>query len=122
MSTHPNQPLYIDQQGVIRFKENNRVVYLLENGGIDLNHLAVMEFSQEDRMQFAQLTGYSLGGYGDLSFVTDDNYELVYATKGGTDEQDAELIYLREKLDSIREQLRVLVPLAFRIDPEDLVE
>jgi len=29
-----------------------------------------MDFSDEDRMQFAQLIGYSVCGYRDLSYVT----------------------------------------------------
>ncbi len=40
-----------------------------------MNQLARMEFSDEDREQFAQLTGYSLSGFGDLDYVSDETYE-----------------------------------------------
>ena len=56
-----------------RFKENKIVSYCLDNTA-DLNVIATMNFSVEDREQFAQLIGYSLGGYGDLSYVTDESY------------------------------------------------
>ena len=65
----PMQPL-IDG----RFKENKIVSHCLDVGGTDLNKIAVIDFSVEDREQFAQLIGYSLGGYGDLSYVTDETY------------------------------------------------
>ena len=76
MSKHPMQPVEFDARGVIRFKENKIVSYLLDlstngnKGG--MNQIAVMPFSQEDREQFAQLIGYSVSGYGDLSYVSED--------------------------------------------------
>lgn len=70
--THPMQPIEYDERGIIRFKENKIVTYLLDNGGIDLNHLMVQGFSDEDHMQFAQLIGYSVSGFGGLSFVSDE--------------------------------------------------
>lgn len=79
---HPMQPVvWVDD--VIRFRENAIVRYLLDHGGIDLNRLASMPgesdtyggaFSPEDWQQFAQLIGYSISGYGDLSYVTDESY------------------------------------------------
>jgi len=71
--THPVQPLLRDPDGVIRFKPNAIVAYLLHvarRHGVDLNELAVMPFTQEDREQFAQLIGYSLSGFGELSYVS----------------------------------------------------
>ena len=65
----PMQPL-IDK----RFKENKIVRHCLDAGGTDLNKICMIDFSIEDREQFAQLIGYSLGGYGDLSYVTDESY------------------------------------------------
>lgn len=66
---HPTQPLERDAHGALRFKRNEIVRYLLDQGGIDMNALAVLPFSPEDRQQFAQLIGYSLVGYGELSYV-----------------------------------------------------
>lgn len=72
---HPIQPLVIDAHGVVRFKENRIVRYLLDNGGIDLNKIALVAdeqgFTQDDEEQFAQLIGYSLRGFHELSYVSD---------------------------------------------------
>jgi hypothetical protein len=42
--------------------------------------LACLPFSDEDREQFAQLIGYSLGGFGDLSYASDEVYNAAAAT------------------------------------------
>jgi hypothetical protein len=60
--------------GVARFKANRIVALLLDTGKLNLNDLARMEFSDEDRMQLAQLIGYSVSGYGELSYVSDASY------------------------------------------------
>lgn len=81
MTKHPNQPLVVDERGAVRFKENPIVSYLLDNGGIDMNHLAVKGFelgwTEDDKAHFAQLIGYSYSGWGTLSYVTDERYESV---------------------------------------------
>lgn len=73
MPRHPVQPLVM-LDGVKRFKENAIVRHLLDSGSLDLNRLACLPFSQEDREQFAQLIGYSLAGFGELSYVTNATY------------------------------------------------
>ena len=78
---HPIQPLEKDPNGVLRFKENKIVRFLLDNGGYDMNQIATMSFSKEDREQFAQLIGYSLCGFGDLSYVSDETYERASEQK-----------------------------------------
>lgn len=72
---HPMQPVELDKNGTARFKENKIVTYLLDNGGIDMNKLAVLDFSEEDRSQFAQLIGYSVCGYGELRYSDDKIYD-----------------------------------------------
>jgi len=72
---HPVQPLEEDEQGILRFKENKIVRFLLDAGPFDLNRLALIRFDDEDREQFAQLIGYSLAGFGELSYVSDETYE-----------------------------------------------
>lgn len=76
---HPVQPLIVDADGVMRFKANAIVRFLLNAGPFDMNHLALMPFTQEDREQFAQLIGYSLSGFGELSYVTDETYARAEA-------------------------------------------
>lgn len=80
LSKHPVQPLFLDKHNTWRFKENKIVTFLLENGGYDMNSLAWMDFSNEDREQFAQLIGYSLLGFGTLSYATDRVYDSAYST------------------------------------------
>lgn len=70
----PRQPVLLDKAGCPRFRENKLVRYLLDNGGIDLNHLATKKFPKEDWQQFAQLIGYSVSGYGTLSYADDEVY------------------------------------------------
>lgn len=75
---HPVQPVYTDEHGTYRFKGNAIVRALVEAAEIgsklDLNMIATMDFSREDRVQFAQLIGYSVSGFGDLSYVKDRDY------------------------------------------------
>jgi len=71
---HPMQPLISDYQGVIRFKTNKIVEFLLGAGPFDMNQLACMNFSDEDREQFAQLIGYSISGFGELPYVSLKTY------------------------------------------------
>ncbi len=77
---HPTQPAGLDDHGVLRFKPNKIVRHLVDNGSITLNDIAVMPFSTEDRVQLAQLIGYSLSGFGELHYVSDDDYERAYAS------------------------------------------
>lgn len=68
---HPMQPIVFDDKNVVRFKQNAIVDWLFQNGRVNMNELAYVEFPAEDRMQFAQLLGYSVSGYGALSYVTE---------------------------------------------------
>jgi hypothetical protein len=66
------QPL-VKVDKVIRFKANKIVRALLDFAsarGMSLNEIAGMEFSQDDRCQLAQLIGYSISGYHELSYVS----------------------------------------------------
>ena len=71
---HPMQPVYLDERGVARFKPNRLVRYLLDNGGLDMNDLAIAAATHgifdEDQSQFAQLIGYSVSGFGDLDYAS----------------------------------------------------
>lgn len=66
---HPAQPVVWDGK-VARFKANEIVRFLLDAGTHDMNTLAMMPFSREDREQFAQLIGYSVSGAGELSYMS----------------------------------------------------
>jgi hypothetical protein len=79
--SHPFQPLAKDKEGTIRFKENKLVSYLARQFG--LNKLALMNFSAEDYEQLAQLLGYSLGGFAELSYVREDTLRRAENTWDG---------------------------------------
>jgi len=117
---HPIQPLAKDDQGVLRFKKNAIVEFLLDNGGFDMNAIAVRNFSNEDREQFAQLIGYSLGGFSELSYVSDETYEAAQVMSEGELEQEARIKTLTETLRTLREGLREPVAKLFGIHPDDL--
>ncbi len=76
---HPDQPVELDPEGVARFKENKLVRMLLNHGratGLGLNELAMQTYHKEeyrdDWNQLAQLIGYSVSGYGDLSYADEE--------------------------------------------------
>lgn len=67
---HPVQPLEY-KNGAVCFKENSMVRFLLDwasSRGMSLNELAVVPICREDRQHFAQLIGYSVDGYNELSY------------------------------------------------------
>lgn len=66
------QPVVLDNQGVVRFKQNKIVRALLDTGKLNMNDIAVLDFPLEDRIQFVQLIGYSVSGAGDLSYMPED--------------------------------------------------
>lgn len=75
MPKQPMQQMQFDDDGVLRFHKNAIVRFLADTSQFDMNKLAVMPFTDEDRMQFAQLIGYSVDGYHELSYVSDKSYE-----------------------------------------------
>jgi hypothetical protein len=57
MSSHPNQ-LLVSSEGVLRYKPNEIVRFLLDtHPDYNLKQLENLDFSEEDRQQFAQLIG-----------------------------------------------------------------
>jgi hypothetical protein len=122
MAKHPIQPIEKDEHGVPRFKGNAIVRFLLDDGPFDLNQIAMKRFSVEDQEQFAQLIGYSLGGFGELSYVRNDTYETAEKMRAdGITEDQARIAYLEAALETVRNGLRQIVPEVFRIHPDDLV-
>ena len=101
---NPIQPILVDDNGVQRFKKNAIVDYLLDNGGIDLNQIARLDFTDDDRAQFAQLIGYSVSGFADLSYVSEETYNAaeLMADEGMTEDK-ARIRALEEILDKARE-------------------
>ena len=87
---HPMQRIEFADDGVIRFRANKIIRDLVDQGVIDLNKVAAGGYSAADQMQLAQLIGYSVSGYGDLSYASrksvrmaDEIAEKLIREKGG---------------------------------------
>lgn len=95
---------------------------MLDDGPFDMNDIASKQFSQEDQEQFAQLIGYSLSGFSELSYVSDETYNTAEKmSNGDKDERDYKIEALQEMLDTVRKGLKEIVPSVFRIHTDDLV-
>lgn len=89
-TSYTPQPLVWDND-VIRFRQNKIVRYLLDAGPFDLSDLGLMPFDREDREQFAQLIGYSAGGFGELDYTTDEvASKIVKLAAAMIDKRDTE--------------------------------
>ncbi len=119
---HPIQPLETDEAGTLRFKENKIIRWLLDTGKLDLNEIAMQGFPVEDQEQLAQLIGYSLNGFGELSYVGDDTYDTACKMLNEGSEKQARLEMLEEKLSAVRSHAKELASTVFRIHPDDLYE
>lgn len=120
---HPIQPLELDDSGTVRFKPNKLVQYLLDNGGIDMNHLARQQFTHDEREQFAQLIGYSLSGYGELSYVSDETYgAAVRMYEDGESESTARINYLEGELTALRDAMRAPIARLYGIHQDDITK
>lgn len=119
----PIQPTYTDTHGTIRFRENHIVRYLLDHGGLDLHALALaLPNEQADWEQFAQLIGYSLSGFGDLSYVRDETYAVAeaLAMNPAIAETQARLDHQAALLAHARAQVKQLAALLFHVNEDDL--
>jgi hypothetical protein len=74
---HPLQPIITDEKGIRRFQKNEIVCFLLSKSGLDMNDLAILPFDAADRCQFAQLIGYSCGGYAELPYVSEEEWKRI---------------------------------------------
>ena len=121
---HPIQPLAEDENGVMRFKANRMVRHLLDWAqprGMGLNEMAAMDFPGEDWEQFAQLIGYSLSGYGDLSYVSDATWGAAasMAEDPTITHQAARIAELEAQLQEVRDGMRDAVARLYGIHADD---
>jgi len=103
----PLQPIITDDQGVVRFKANGIVAYLLESGAIDLNVLHELSCgTPEDWEQFNQLIGYSLSAWGGLQHTSDESWEAANMMhKQGLSSLQARLEAVEGELAALREAM-----------------
>ena len=80
------QPVEMADDGVIRFKANKIIRWLYnlpkDRPIPDLNEISIIAQTsgwEDDMVQFWQLLGYSVSGYGDLSFVPPEIIERADA-------------------------------------------
>lgn len=103
----PTQPIVVDGHGVHRFQKNEVIDYIIRHaaelidtrgvpgvvpGSIDLNKLTVatQHVPRDDWMQFAQLIGYSVSGFGDLSYADK-------TTVAAADRESARIVSMRRR-------------------------
>lgn len=80
----PMQPVVLCAGDIVRFKENRIVSALLDKSsenGYGLNEIAMDaangHFNFYERMRLAQLIGYSVSGYGDLSYASEESVHIA---------------------------------------------
>ena len=112
----PRMPLQPIRNG--RFVPNKIVQHLLEAAPINLNDLARMGFSDREWTQFAQLIGYSLSGFGELSYVDDEAYDAAQKMAAGMTEEEARNEALRIRLDAAKKGVRDAAVALFTIHPD----
>ncbi len=85
-----------------RFVPNRIVELLLETSTHDMNSLAFEDFTREECVQFAQLIGYSVGGFCGLSYVSEEDAEAACALTAGIPPDEARRQALRIQLEGVR--------------------
>jgi len=107
-----------------RFVGNKIVRMLLDtHPAMDMNTIAMQSFTAQERMQFAQLIGYSLSGFSELSYVDDETYAAAETIEAeGVSDTEARNDALRHQLACIRTGLKSAATAAFKIHPDDLQE
>jgi len=122
---HPIQPAGLDANGVLRFKRNGIVDFLLEayqeKGG--LNALSRLEFSRDDWEHFAQLIGYSVSGFSGLSYTRSETVRLAEEQAHSGD--SALQVAARQSAElraRVKQNVRELVTLCFDVHPDYLPE
>lgn len=113
---HPMQPI-VEEKGVRRFKRNSIVERLLDNGPFDLNAIARWDVSDDDRVQLAQLIGYTVNGFCELSYVDGEAYHL--AQEGGPTSALERLSYYMELVKRLREMLKLPMAELYEKHPDD---
>ncbi len=103
-----------------RFISNRIVEALLASSSLNLNVIATMDFTAQERIQFAQLIGYSLCGFGELTYVDDESYDAALKQEAGQNELEARNEVLREQLNLARTGIRDAATALFNIHPDDL--
>lgn len=115
--TNPMQPVFIDNYGASQFKSNKIVKFLYEQLHGGMNTLMQMDFTKNDRQQFAQLIGYSVSGYSELNYVDETAYLRAQA-QAETNIENSELLALRARVNELEAAIRALNSAVGNIEEE----
>lgn len=121
----PMQPIITDEHGLERFQANALIKYLFDHSGLDLNELGMVDAPQEDREQFAQLTGYSVRGFCGLDYVRPEvalAAERMARSPSTLSDDCAARIEAETALQNVRLALRRPIAELFDKHPDDLWE
>lgn len=121
---HPIQPTEVDGHGVLRFKKNPIVDFLVEQYGLNAlrNTFSDQRYgshTEDDWDQLNQLQGYSVSGCP----LSDETIRSVAtASSEGECPKDAMIKELQRQLKEARDGMRIGVASLFEIHPDDLKE
>lgn len=120
---HPIQPLEDDGKGVLRFRSNGCVQHLVKMvkalGGDWVDVMYADGVTEADRVQFSQLSGYSLGGFSELSHVKQIDIDAAEEMhKTGKTELQARHDVLERKLNEVKNLMRPAVVEMFDVSTE----
>jgi len=106
-----------------RFVQNSIVRMLLDSHPtINQNYIAERPFTNQERMQFAQLIGYSLSGFSQLSYVDDETFDAASNMADGLSEDAVRNDALRYQLEAARDGVKKAACTLFSIHEDDLHE
>lgn len=116
-NTFPMQPIKD-----ARFVKNSIVERLLDESPFTMSEIATWEATDAERVQFAQLIGCSVVGFGELSYVDDATFEEAreQVRRQGMSEDAIRVEVLTKKLAAIQAGLKKVSEAAFDIHPDDL--
>ena len=104
---HPMQPIRKAEGGIIRFQSNAIIERLWREGKLDLNAIACWKgISDDDHMQLAQLLGYSVGGYCDLRYASEESKDAADAIADLVSE-GKEVLSPEERVFQLADQLAI---------------
>lgn len=78
---HPLQDIFLDTDGIVKFRENRIIASMFNSGKIDWRKIDRSEFSDEDKRQLAMLMGLSVDDFACLPYIDEDTKEQVNAIK-----------------------------------------
>ena len=123
----PIQELYHDPAGTVRFRENRIVEDLLNFAtprGMGMNEIFLRDYQSADRVQFAQLIGYSLDGFAELcSYVSDEDYGAAarkFTARNEGSDTEQRNAYLRNRLKEIQDGMRDALGKLYGCHPDDI--